>query len=629
MDLTPTTFTLHNNGDLLAIAGAAAPKQIDSGVETILVGPDGTLYDLHSGGSLSSIAPGSSFSLQSIASAVQKILADNPGNIYRLDSNGSLYVLAPGSSPTPPSNWLTAHPAGEADTGVRSITPDSGGTRLTSCSPTETIGNSPAQPELRGRSHLLVIRPGGGHGPAGFPVTVTVLDDHNEPVTAYMGTVHFAVTSGFATLPGDYPFTMANAGTHPFMLALDTVNTQTQLVEDGGPSGQIVKMMTPYNGGDFVTYVDGTTYYTPDGLFPAGGGNDPPDSYSGSAIPIAMAAVNGGVLTAFNNGDVFFSPHGQYLGGGGGNTVQVFDPGTTGEYVTLLTPYKGGVFVTFNIGTTYFTPDGLHPAGGGNDPDAYAGTAIPTAMAVVNGGADRVQQRQDLLQPRRPVPGGGGGNTVQVFDPGSTGEYVTLLTPYNGGVFVTFNIGTTYFTPDGLNPAGGGSGIDVYSGSAHPIAITPYDGGVLTAFDNGNIDFSPDGQNLGGGGQTQVVYSGTQHVVAMEAVNGGVLTAFDSGNIYPGPNGQNLGDATNTLTATGGSGQTFTVTDTSTGISQLVYDAGTTGATVKMLTRTTEGSSSPSITARPTSLRWPQSSSRRRQRSPDSYSGRAIPIAME
>ena len=150
------------------------------------------------------------------------------------------------------------------------------------------------------------------------------------------------------------------------------------------------------------------------------------------------------MLTAFNNGDVFFSPHGQYLGGGGGNTVQVFDPGTTGEYVTLLTPYKGGVFVKFNIGTTYFTPDGLHPAGGGNDPpDSYVGTGASDRDGGGRRRADRIHQRQHLPAPTATTWVVTAARPKRVEDGGPSGMIVKMMTPYSGP-FVTYTDGQVY-----------------------------------------------------------------------------------------------------------------------------------------------------------------------------------------
>jgi hypothetical protein len=48
------------------------------------------------------------------------------------------------------------------------------------------------------------------------PVTVTAEDAYGNTVTSYTGTVHFTSSDSGATLPADYTFTSADAGTHTF-----------------------------------------------------------------------------------------------------------------------------------------------------------------------------------------------------------------------------------------------------------------------------------------------------------------------------------------------------------------------------------------------------------------------------
>lgn len=51
---------------------------------------------------------------------------------------------------------------------------------------------------------------------AGEPVTVTAEDAYGNTVPSYTGTVHFTSSDSGATLPADYTFTSADAGTHTF-----------------------------------------------------------------------------------------------------------------------------------------------------------------------------------------------------------------------------------------------------------------------------------------------------------------------------------------------------------------------------------------------------------------------------
>ena len=121
-DPTPTVFTLHADGSLWEIAGSNLPQQIDSGVVSIRIGPDGTLYVLHNDDSLTSFAPGATGS-QSIDGSFQAVVTDSQGDIDRLDTNGSLQVLPPGSD----QNWATLQASEEADAAVSYINTDSSG----------------------------------------------------------------------------------------------------------------------------------------------------------------------------------------------------------------------------------------------------------------------------------------------------------------------------------------------------------------------------------------------------------------------------------------------------------------------------------------------------------------------
>jgi hypothetical protein len=64
------------------------------------------------------------------------------------------------------------------------------------------------------------------------PVTVTALDAFNDVKPDYRGTAHFASSDPQATLPDDYTFSDADAGTHPFVVVLRTAGSQALTVSD-------------------------------------------------------------------------------------------------------------------------------------------------------------------------------------------------------------------------------------------------------------------------------------------------------------------------------------------------------------------------------------------------------------
>ena len=57
-------------------------------------------------------------------------------------------------------------------------------------------------------------------------MTVTAKDPSNATLTSYRGTVHFSCSDVLATLPADYTFTAADAGTHTFSVTLVSAGTQ-------------------------------------------------------------------------------------------------------------------------------------------------------------------------------------------------------------------------------------------------------------------------------------------------------------------------------------------------------------------------------------------------------------------
>jgi hypothetical protein len=62
--------------------------------------------------------------------------------------------------------------------------------------------------------------------------TVALYDPFGNTATGYTGTVHFSSTDAQATLPGDYTFSSADAGSHQFSLRLNSSGTQTVTVTD-------------------------------------------------------------------------------------------------------------------------------------------------------------------------------------------------------------------------------------------------------------------------------------------------------------------------------------------------------------------------------------------------------------
>jgi hypothetical protein len=97
-------------------------------------------------------------------------------------------------------------------------------------------------------THFRVDVPPSTTAGAAFSATVTVLDDANNVVLFYTGTVHFTTSDSQGILPADYTFTTGDQGVHPFTVTLKTAGRQTVTVTDtiaGFVSGTAPVTVTP------------------------------------------------------------------------------------------------------------------------------------------------------------------------------------------------------------------------------------------------------------------------------------------------------------------------------------------------------------------------------------------------
>lgn len=81
-------------------------------------------------------------------------------------------------------------------------------------------------------THYSVSAPVSAVAGTPFFVAVTALDASDQTVPGYTGTAHFTSTDGSATLPADYTFTGADAGSHTFSVTLATGGNQTITATD-------------------------------------------------------------------------------------------------------------------------------------------------------------------------------------------------------------------------------------------------------------------------------------------------------------------------------------------------------------------------------------------------------------
>jgi hypothetical protein len=67
-----------------------------------------------------------------------------------------------------------------------------------------------------GITHFTVSAPSSIKAGKAFSITVSAVDDFNNPITGYTGTIHFTSTDPKATLPADYTFVGSDNGQHTF-----------------------------------------------------------------------------------------------------------------------------------------------------------------------------------------------------------------------------------------------------------------------------------------------------------------------------------------------------------------------------------------------------------------------------
>jgi ELWxxDGT repeat protein len=110
-------------------------------------------------------------------------------------------------------------------------------------------------------THFNVSTPASSTAGVPFTVTVTALDQFNNVVTGYTGTVHFTSSDLQATLPADYTFTTADNGMHTFSggVTLKTAGPQTVTATDtanNSITGTATVTVNPAAASQFLVYTD-------------------------------------------------------------------------------------------------------------------------------------------------------------------------------------------------------------------------------------------------------------------------------------------------------------------------------------------------------------------------------------
>jgi len=242
-----------------------------------------------------------------------------------------------------------------------------------------------------------------------FDVTVAVA---NSDASTYMGTVHFSSSDSGATLPSDYTFTTADAGTHKFVgeVILNTNGSQTITASDAHqPStagratvgaGKIATITTLTSSANPSTYDQSVTFTamvtatsgSPTGLvtFKDGSSTLGTGTLSGgmASVMVSNLAVATHSITAAYGGDTSFNASSsvvlsQVVNRASTSTVLTSSPNPSivNQQVTFtatVTGHNGGTptgSVTFKQGTTTVATKSL-----------VSGTASFTTSYATSGG---------------------------------------------------------------------------------------------------------------------------------------------------------------------------------------------------------------------------------------------------
>ena len=145
------------------------------------------------------------------------------------------YVTIRSSDPRGAFSYVYVSPA---DAGVKTIpvTLYTAGTQSVTISDYVNPGTTITQPNITvtplSASSISVTPLVGGVAGTAQNVTVTAHDMYGNVATGYSGTVSFATSDTLASLPANYTFTAADAGTHTFPVTLKSSGGQTFNVQD-------------------------------------------------------------------------------------------------------------------------------------------------------------------------------------------------------------------------------------------------------------------------------------------------------------------------------------------------------------------------------------------------------------
>jgi len=408
--------------------------------------------------------------------------------------------------------------------GNREATPDQ--------AQTTTVADLPAT-----ATHFQVV-PSANPVVAGMPftITVTALDNANNVVPGYTGTVHFSSSDGQAMLPDDYPFTIDDQGIHTFTLTLNMPGAQTVTVADkavpalAGNAGTVTEFPLPTTGSrPFAITLgpDGKLWFTE---FAANliGQIAPDGTINEFPLPTANSGPEG--ITLGPDGNLWFAEF-------NANKIGRITPGGTITEFAIPTPNSGPLGIAVGPdGNMWFTEFNANRIGMITpDGSTINEFSIPTADSGPYG-----------------ITAGADGNLwFTEFNAGRIGR----ITP-DGSAINEFSLPAANSGPQGITLGPDGN-LWFAEFNVNQIGLISPDGSTLTEFPIATLDSGPAAIIVGQDGNLWFTESNANQI-GLLTPDGGTLVEFPVPTPGSGPSGIAVGPDGNlwfTENQAGGIGQ--------------------------------------------------------------------------
>jgi hypothetical protein len=154
------------------------------------------------------------------------------GALSKAAGAGATYAFIRSSSTWAEQQKLTAVNAAKGDNFGDAVTlsGDAGTALIGANGKTSLTGAAYVFTQSAGSGSQLVLSGYPASTPSGSPfsLTVSIQNGSGQPLPSYVGTVHLTSSDPQASLPSDYTFTPADAGTHTFSVTLNTPGRNAQ-----------------------------------------------------------------------------------------------------------------------------------------------------------------------------------------------------------------------------------------------------------------------------------------------------------------------------------------------------------------------------------------------------------------